>query len=442
VFYRLVRATVSLALRLFYRLQVDAKPIREGGPVIFVGNHPNGLIDPALVFVLTHRQVTFLAKEPLFRVPVIGWLLRGLGALPVYRKQDNPSQMAKNEGTFEAASGALVQGRAITLFPEGKSHSEPQLAEIKTGAARIAFRAAKQGAKIRIVPVGLTYQEKHRFRSRVLIEVGESMEVASFVPQGEGDEVEAVRALTAAIADRLRSVTLNLEQWEDLPIIQTAEELYSLRLGEATRDPDRLRRFAKGMQILREEQPERYRTLRGEVASFRRRLGLVRAGPSDLSLVYQRAAVWKFAFKNLSALLLGLPLFAAGVILFAVPFYAIRWLTDIVSNEWDDDATVKFLASVVVTPIWAAILTALAWWLIAPWAAVVTLVGVLPLALFTRYFFEGRISAVRDALVFFALGSRGRLKGMLLAEGERIASGIEQVAVELRSRLEQPAVAQ
>jgi 1-acyl-sn-glycerol-3-phosphate acyltransferase len=45
------------------------------GPVMFVGNHPNSLIDPALVFVITDRQVTFLAREPLFRAPVLGWLL-------------------------------------------------------------------------------------------------------------------------------------------------------------------------------------------------------------------------------------------------------------------------------------------------------------------------------------------------------------------------------
>jgi glycerol-3-phosphate O-acyltransferase/dihydroxyacetone phosphate acyltransferase len=439
VFYRVVRALVSLALRLFYRVRIAARPIPGDGPVIFVGNHPNGLIDPALVFVLTSRQVTFLAKEPLFRVPVIGLILRGLGALPVYRKQDNPSQMAKNEGTFEAASGALVSGRAITLFPEGKSHSEPQLAEIKTGAARIAFRAAKQGAKIRIIPVGLTYSEKHRFRSEVLIEIGDMLEVAPFLPKAEAQEVESVRALTSAIAEGLRSVTLNLEKWEDLPILQTAEEIYSLHLGEKTKDPDRQRRFAKGMQILREEQPERFTTLRGEVASFRRRLGLVRANPGDLSLAYQRGQVWWFAVRNLLALLLGLPLFVVGVGAFAVPFYAIRWLTDAVSNEWDDDATVKFIASLVVTPIWTTVLTFLGWHFVGAWLGVSIMVGVLPFALFTRYFFERRLSAVRDALVFFALGSRARLKARLLAEGESIASEIEKVAAELQPRLGQTA---
>ena len=42
---------------------------------MLVGNHPNGLVDPALVFVITDRHVTFLAKEPLFRMPLIGRIL-------------------------------------------------------------------------------------------------------------------------------------------------------------------------------------------------------------------------------------------------------------------------------------------------------------------------------------------------------------------------------
>ena len=67
MFYSLVRTVVALLLRLFYRVKVHAPQAETSGPVIFVGNHPNGLIDPALVFILTRRQVTFLAKEPLFQ---------------------------------------------------------------------------------------------------------------------------------------------------------------------------------------------------------------------------------------------------------------------------------------------------------------------------------------------------------------------------------------
>jgi glycerol-3-phosphate O-acyltransferase / dihydroxyacetone phosphate acyltransferase len=435
VFYRFVRAVVGFALRLFYRITVRSRPDDAEGPVMFVGNHPNAIIDPALVFVLSSRRVTFLAKEPLFRTPVLGSILRGLGALPVYRKQDNPALMEKNEGTFEAAAGALKSGGAITLFPEGKSHSEPSLAALKTGAARIAFRAARAGARVRIIPVGLTYAQKHRFRSEVLIDVDPPIAVTPFLPPEGGDEAPAVRALTEQIEAALRRVTLNLESWEDLPVIQTGEELYALKLGERARDPDRLRRFAQGIQLFRAEQPERFERLRGEVASYRRRLELVRSNTRDLGLVYRRDQVWLFALRNLAALLFGLPLFLLGLVLFALPFYIPRWLNRALDVELDQQATVKFLGALALAPLVFAGLAVAAWRWLGPGWAVGAVAAALPLALFTRYFLEHWREVLRDAQVFFTLGHRGSLKARLLIQGEKLAAEIETVADELRPRL-------
>ncbi len=435
MFYRFVRAVVSFALRLFYRITVRRRPDDAEGPVMFVGNHPNAIIDPALVFVLSSRRVTFLAKEPLFRMPVMGALLRGLGALPVYRKQDNPGLMEKNEGTFEAAAGALRSGGAITLFPEGKSHSEPSLAALKTGAARIAFRAARAGAKVRIIPVGLTYAQKHRFRSEVLVDVDPPIAVTDYLPPEGQDEAPSVRALTDQIEAGLKRVTLNLESWEDLPVIQTGEELYALKLGERARDPDRLRRFAQGIQLFRAEQPERYQRLRGEVQSYRRRLELVHSSTRDLGLVYRRDQVWAFTLRNLLAMLFGLPLFLAGLVLFALPFYIPRWLNRSLDVELDQQATVKFLGALALAPLVIAGLTLAGWrWLGTGWA-VLALLAALPLALFTRYFLEHWREVLRDAQVFFRLGHRGSLKARLLVQGEKLAVEIESIAAELRPRL-------
>jgi len=85
-----VQAIVAIALRLFFRRieadGVDRVPLDE--PLIFVLNHPNGLIDPALVFVALPRRVSFLAKSTLFRLPIVGFFLRTVEALPLYRRVD------------------------------------------------------------------------------------------------------------------------------------------------------------------------------------------------------------------------------------------------------------------------------------------------------------------------------------------------------------------
>jgi 1-acyl-sn-glycerol-3-phosphate acyltransferase len=435
VFYASVRAVVALFLRLFYRVKVNAPATEPEGPVLFVGNHPNGLIDPGLVFILTRRKVTFLAKAPLFKMPVIGWLLKGLDALPVYRKQDDPTKMGGNEGTLEAAKGALVQGRAITIFPEGKSHSEPGLAELKTGAARIALNAAREGAPVRIVPVGLTYAEKHAFRSEVLIDVGPAIDVRAFLPTDAAAEPEAARALTARIAEGLRAVTLNLEQWEDLPLVQLAEQLYAFKQG-GTLDAERLRLWARGVQLFRAQEPERFERVRANLASFKRRMELVQAtGPEDLALVYRPGNVVPFALKNLLRVVLGLPLFALGLVLFWLPYQLPRAASR--KAELDVQATVKFLTAFVVALLWWGALTAAAgFWGGMPWGVAVFL-AVPPLALFTLYFAERWESLRHDIGVFFMLGSRARLKALLLAEGERLATQVEHLAGEYRPRLDQ-----
>lgn len=434
MFYRLVRATISFALQLFYRIKVIGQAEPGTGAVVFVSNHPNSLLDPALLLMAVRRPVTFLAKEPLFRTPGMGWLLRWLDALPVYRKQDHPEQMDKNEGTLEAAAGALLDGRAITLFPEGKSHSEPQLAEIKTGCARIALRAAGRGVGVQIVPVGLTYAEKHRFRSAVLVEVGRPIAVA---PAGSGAEndVERVRHLTDEIASGLRQVTLNLERWEELPILDTAEALYSFRLGEREHMPDRLRRFARGMEIFRAEQPERFEQLRGEVMEFRRRLELVHASPTDLAVQYRRSLVYPFIVRNTLALMFGFPLFAVGVLIFSPPFLLTRVVSRVVRVAPDRIATLKFVVALFMAPLWATVVAAACWKLAGPLAAVAALVAATPFAVFTRYFLERRRAALRDVVTFLVLGSRARLKARLLVEGERLSREIEALAGEYRQRV-------
>lgn len=434
--YAFVRAVVGAALRLFYKVRLTGAQGPMQGPVMYVGNHPNALIDPALIFVLTPRHVTFLAKAPLFKMPVLAQLLRGIDALPVYRRQDNPALMQQNEGTLEAAAQALVQGRAITLFPEGRSHSEPQLGELKTGAARIALRAVKQGAPVQIVPVGLTYADKSRFRSEVLIDVGAPIDAASFLREGEGADIEAARALTEAIAGGLRGVTLNLESWEDLPLVETAEALYALRVGDAAKDPDRLRRFARGAQLLRAEQPDRFDAVRAGLLNFRRRLALVAADPSDLTLTYRPGQVAWFALRNLAMLLVGLPLVAVGFVLFWLPYQIPSWITDATKTELDTKATVKFIAALLISPLWLLLIFLGVAWRWAALAGLVAVAAAIPLALLTRWFVEHQESVLRDVRVFFTLGSRARLKALLLGEGERLASEVERLASELGPRVD------
>ncbi len=437
MFYRWVRTIVSVALGMFYRLEVIRRVDDLAGPVMFVGNHQNSLIDPAMVFMITNRQVTFLAREPLFRVPVMGWILRGLGALKVYRKQDHPGLMEKNEGTLDAAASALVAGKAITIFPEGKSHSEPQLSDIKTGCARIALKAVRGGQALRIIPIGLTYAQKHLFRSKVHVEVGEPILVQSVGDGLAGDAEQAwVRDLTSRVGEAIRNVTINLETWEDLNLIETADRLFALRNGFREKDPERLRMFARGASLLRSVDPERFDDLKEDVLSFHARLEVINANPGDLGVTFEEKSFRTFVARNLSSIVFGFPLFALGMMLFFLPYYFLKALALAVPVSRDRVGTLKFISAAVMLPLWWTLLSVAGWSLWGIPGMVVMLTGTIPLAIFTLYFLERRRAAFNDLITFLKLGNRAQLRAHLLAEGERLQEEIQRVAEELKPKLD------
>src|SRR2546423_2238786 len=141
---RVLTVVLRFALRVFFRRVevVGRSRVPRDGACLFVLNHPNGLVDPVFLLCFAPRPVSFLAKSPLFSMPVISFFVRALDSIPVYRKQDEGADTSRNRETFERSAELLRRGGTIAICPEGASHSEPYLLPLKTGAARIALGAA------------------------------------------------------------------------------------------------------------------------------------------------------------------------------------------------------------------------------------------------------------------------------------------------------------
>ena len=273
----LLTPLLRLVLRIFFRrIEVTgAERVPREGPVIFVLNHPNGLIDPAFLLCLAPRRVSFLAKAPLFSMPVIGAIARAFEAIPVHRRQDAGSDLAKNAEMFEAARAVLVRGGTIAIFPEGTSHSDPKLRPLKTGTARIALGAAAalpQGLALEIVPAGLHYRAKQTFRSAALLHFGDPFPVQRITIQtGAEPPAGPVQQLTERLASALRAVTLEAEEAEVHGLVTRAQRVFSAA-DDGPPAPVSLedefaqrRRLLAGYELVRHRWPERAAALRARL---------------------------------------------------------------------------------------------------------------------------------------------------------------------------------
>lgn len=219
--YPLLRAVAGLALRWYYRdIQVEGLArIPRQRPLLLVVNHPNALVDALLVAWFVPRRVLITAKATIFKNPLAAVLLRWMGVVPLRRASDEShgpasASPARNKETFRAVYDALRSRGTVLIFPEGKSHDEPSLAPLKTGAARMALYARATGnvADLAIVPIGLTFERKDAPRTRVLVQIGEPILMSSWrAPTG----ASPAEALTAEIDARLRAVTLNYPTNDD-----------------------------------------------------------------------------------------------------------------------------------------------------------------------------------------------------------------------------------
>ena len=353
---RFSTAVLRVVLRIFFRrIEIAGEErIPPSGPLIFVLNHPNGLVDPLFLLCFSPRPVSFLAKAPLFRMPGVGFFVRAFQSIPVYRRQDPESDVSRNRETFARARELLSRGGALALFPEGASHDDPKLRQLKTGAARIALGVAGEG--LRIVPAGLYYTWKTTFRSSALLFFGQPLAVEPVAPDARGEPPPvATRELTARIETALSDLTLQAESVETLDLVRRAERIFSMEAAGSGNslagELDLRRRFAAGAALLQKREPARFEQLRARILRFeteRTEAGLSLDHLAPASLTARSFA--SLAAENLGALVL-LPFAALGAFLHYPAYRLAGFLADRFARGQEDLlATIKAGSSLILFP--------------------------------------------------------------------------------------------
>ncbi len=321
----------------FYQVDRAGMPPASGA-LILLPNHPNALLDPALIRATAGRDIRFLAKSTLFS-GFLGPLVRASGAIPVFRKQDEGTDVSRNAEMFAAVDAALARGEAICIFPEGISHSTGKLEPLRTGAARMALSASAQGTPVRLLPVGINPHRKTMFRSRMTVIYGQPFTV---------DPGATVHAVTSNVAERMRHLIVEADPAADAALVIRIDRLYAAERSatqSAEAAIERRRIIAAGLSRLREDRPEWYEAALLQLRHYDQRLRRFGLHDSVLDWDTSLADARRFAVRELPLALILVPIGAVALIVFAVP-YLFTALTARLQKDTDVTATAKVIAGI------------------------------------------------------------------------------------------------
>jgi len=175
-----------------WRLE-GAENVPPSGAFILVSNHINWKDPPWMEFAL-RRAIRYMAKRELFEVPVIGYVLRGIGAFPVRRGE-------ADRGALQMALAVLAAGQPLGFFPEGHRSESGQLLRARPGVAYIA-----QHSTAPIIPFAVSGSKKARlgrfWRRDIVFRVGAPFHLDE-LGLGADDPQAIADAIMRRIADLL-----------------------------------------------------------------------------------------------------------------------------------------------------------------------------------------------------------------------------------------------
>ena len=260
---------------------------------------------------------------------------------------------------------------------------------------RVASNASSRpGCALRIVPFGLHFEDRTRFRSAALIEIGNGIDPTPHLTDAGEDDREAVLALTGEIEKALGRVTISYGSWEEAHLIRRGATLFSRDEGRSgtglAGGLSYQRAFAQAYGELKTLYPEETATVRRALRAYDRRLALTGLRDRQVAAEYPRRLVVRFLLRHLLDLLVLLPIGLVGTLINWLPYRTPAAIARVLPLEEDLRATYKLMISLVLFPLVWLVLCRLAQVYLG-WQAALAVAVVAPLSGYAALLLKERL---------------------------------------------------
>lgn len=357
--YKFLQNITKIALAVFFqRIEIrHGENVPERGPVLFAVNHPDSQMDAFVLSSAIKRKVHYIAHAGLFANKLRAKLLRSCGVIPVSRYRGKSDEIERNVEAFQECYEVLERGEVIGIFPEGISEMARRVRKIKTGAARIVLESERRNnyeLGVKLIPIGLHFFSRSRFRSKVMVNVGRPIDLQPYFSLNEKDNIETVNRLTAQIQSNLENLTVNVQHTELDLFVKDIENIYRDELMTRTL-ADHIsskkivtefvitQKIANCVEYFNEHDPQRVRDMEEKIDDYKRKLK--RLNLKDV-MVREKTSIKKLFRTEIAGIakaIVGFPLAAYGVLNNFFPYR----ITEFIAKRFIDDKT-KILMALLV----------------------------------------------------------------------------------------------
>lgn len=366
--YAMLKAHHDFCFKIYFRTKVvGVEKLPKDKSLIFAANHQNSLIDALAILSFHPGQPVFLARADVFKGKTVRKILTFLKILPVYRIRDGYQNLALNDDIFRKTLDVLKNKNGIGILPEGNHFGQRRLRTLKKGIARISFQAedaCNNELKIHIIPTGLNYSNYINLRSKLLIRLGEPIDVSKYLDLYRQNPAQAYNALMEEVEVGMKKEMIQIDDeayyndYEALREIFTPVYIKRKGLGSDMNTQFEVdKKMIAAVDSFKASNSSGFENL---VDSVRKYTSMVKnAGLNFNSIQKSGLKLWSLLIK-IPLLLATLPLFIYGFVNNFIPVAAAYKL----SKKVKDDqfiSSIRFVVGMFLFPVAYLIQTLLFW---------------------------------------------------------------------------------